>query len=293
MKVHFFESAIDSEKKLALGFWKNSLGAKNPPKGLIWLIHGVGEHIGRYGKMAQFFANAGYDVAGLDHMGHGLSAKEGGWKRLGSFPEMLHEQETQIHKVLTQGLPGQDPYRHSPWYIVAHSMGALVALYWMVRGKSPAFQADFARKAFLSAPPLKLQMQVPAWKELASTFLSSALPDVQIPNGIEVTDLSHDLQNQKDYLADPLVHRSSSPRNYESLKRVADEVNAGAQNIEIPVCLAVGMDDPIIDVAEVGKFYERMATHKKLLKFEKRRHEIFNDTGREEVWGEVLKWLQL
>jgi alpha-beta hydrolase superfamily lysophospholipase len=291
MKIHWLQSALDPSKKMALRHWKNRYDSSRPPRGLVWILHGMGEHTGRYSALAEFLNRGGFDVAGLDHAGHGLTAKEGGFSSLGSFPQMLEEQEAQIQTLFTRGLEGQTPYMNCPWFLVGHSMGALLGLYWLVRGKSPQFQMDFAQRAFLSAPPLKLRLEIPVWKEQLSKGLSSLLPDLKIPNGIALEDLSYDVLNQYDYERDPLVHRFGSPRNYESMKRVAAEIMDSAQNIEIPLCLAVGEDDPIVNSDELLRFYGKTSTHKRFFKFEKRRHEILNDVNKEQVWAELVKWI--
>ena len=291
MKIHFVPSSTHPGKKMALRLWKNRYESVRPPRGLVWIIHGLGEHIGRYSQIAEFLNRQGFDVAGIDHAGHGLSAKEGGLSVIASYPEMLEEQEAQVQRLFTHGVEGQTPYMNCPWFLVGHSMGALVALYWLVRGKSPHFQMDFAERAFLSAPPLELSMAVPAWKEQASKSLNSMLPDLKIANGIALESLSYDVLNQIDYKNDPLVHRNSSSRNYESMKVVAKEVKAGAKNIEIPLCLAVGAEDPVSSPQAVFNFFENTSTHKKFFKFERRRHEIFNDMNKEQVWIEVSRWI--
>jgi lysophospholipase len=126
-------------------------------------------------------------------------------------------------------------------------MGALLALSWIVRGKREGADYEFARRAFVSAPPLRLKMPVPAWKAGLAKLAEKLAPDIRISNGIAAEGLSYDVVNVEAYRADPLVHGDATPRLYNSMVLAAETVMARPQEVEIPLCLAVGADDPIVD----------------------------------------------
>ncbi|MBS1984922.1 MAG: alpha/beta hydrolase [Bdellovibrionales bacterium] len=195
----------------------------------------------------------------------------------------------QGHWVRQGPLAGQGAAT-APWFLVGHSLGALTSLAWILRGKRSGLEPEFARRAFISAPPLRLRMAVPAWKASMARWLGSTLPDITIANGISPDDLSYDAANVAAYRADPLVHGHASPRNYLSMLAKAAEVLDRPQDVEIPVCLAVGADDPVCDPATTRAYYGALGTHKKFFEFPHAKHEILNETSRRRCFEELAAW---
>jgi lysophospholipase len=257
----------------------------------VWVLHGLGEHSGRYEELALFVSQLGFDVLAPDHPGHGLNRLEGGQARLASFDEMIEACREALRFWVSEGPLARRGLSHTPWHVVGHSMGGLLTLEWIRRGRREDDTVDFAQRAFISAPPLALRMEVPGWKKSLARVAERLAPDITVPNGLGADDLSYDAANVAAYRRDPLVHGNASPRYFQSMNATAAKVLANPQDFEIPLALAVGEDDPIVDPAAVKRFFESLATHKRYLAFPRTKHEIFNDTGRAEVYKALVEWV--
>lgn len=281
--------------RAALRWWKNAHGTELPARGFVWIIHGLGEHSGRYDELASFLNQAGFDVLAPDHPGHGLSRLEGGQRRLADFPEMVRECRDALRWWTSEGPLSKRGILHTPWHLVGHSMGGLVALEWVRQGQALANEnepvADFALRVFVSAPPLRLVLPVPGWKQVLAKGLAQLAPDLQIANGIQAAALSYDAANVAAYREDPLVHGHASPRYFLSMNETAARVLANPQDLEVPIALAVGEDDPIVDPSAVRELFDSLATHKRFLLFPHAKHEIFNETCRRDVYRALAEWI--
>jgi len=277
--------------RAALRWWKNAHGTELPARGFVWILHGLGEHSGRYAELACFLNQAGFDVLAPDHIGHGLSRLEGGQRRIGGYDEIVDECRDAQAWWVHEGPLARRGLAHAPWYLVGHSMGGLLALEWIRQGKKEGVELEFALRAFVAAPPLRLRLPVPAWKKSLAQALSGLLPDLKIANGISPDDLSYDGANIAAYRDDPLVHGDSSPRNFLTMQATAAAVEDASQNFEIPLCLAVGEDDPVVDPAAVRTFFDKLVTHKRFVSFPETKHEIFNDTSRRDAYRALAEWI--
>lgn len=259
-------------------------------RGYVFIVHGLGEHGGRYAELAGFLTGLGFDVLAPDIGGHGLTRKEGGSPDLLSIPEAREELQDLLAWWYREGPVAKRGISRTPWFLLGHSLGALTSLEWILRGRRSETDPEFARRAFISAPPLRLRLPVPAWKAQAAGLLRGLLPNLKMANGIRPEDLSYDAANVAAYRNDPLVHGHSTPKNFLSMLATAEELLAKPQEIELPICLAVGADDPIVDPAAVREFYSRLGTHKRFLEFPENKHEILNETGRSRCYETIAAW---
>lgn len=274
----------------ALHWWRNAARSELPTRGFVWIVHGIGEHGARYDEMARYLAQLGFDVLAPDLPGHGLSAKEGGQRRLSSIEESIEELRGSRRYWTSDGPIAKRGLAHTPWYLLGHSLGALTALSWILAGKGSEDEPDFAARAFVSAPPLKLRLPVPVWKIALAQALFKVAPDFRLRNEIDPAMLSYDAGNVARYRADPLVHPWATPRQFLSMVAASDRLLEQPQNIEIPLSVAVGADDPIVDQATARAFYERLGTHKQYIEFPHAKHEIFNDVDRARCYAAVAQW---
>lgn len=267
--------------RVPMFLWKNARGLEKPLRGSVFILHGLGEHASRYEDVARFLTQLDFDVISQDHAGHGLALTDGGMKELPSMEEALTEvEDTWTHLK-----------RGGPWFLLGHSFGALLGLKWILRGKkSLSLPYEFATRAFISAPPLELRMPVPEWKRKLAINLRSLMPTLRIENEISPDYLSHDILNVEHYRTDPLVHGHASPKLFVSLLETVQNVIEHPMDIEIPVALAVGEEDPIVQPVAIENYYERLNTHKTLYRYPNRRHEILNEIGRERVYQHLAEW---
>jgi lysophospholipase len=291
MEILWKDSPVLTGTKTAIRWWKNTAKTEMPSRGFVILIHGLGEHIGRYHELAAFLCPLGFDVLGLDHAGHGLSKQEGGQKRITSIFEMVDEYRDFKRWWNFEGPLAKKRAMQAPWYLVGHSMGALVGLTWILQGKKNEVEGDFAQRAFLSALPLKLRLEVAGWKLFLAQSLNRYAPDLKLSNEIDPSMLSYDAANVAAYRVDKLVHGYSSPRSFISMLEAAKQAFKMSADLEIPVCFAVGKDDPIVDVSAVRGFYDMVTTQKSYLEFPHMKHEIFNEVNRQQVYQALASWM--
>lgn len=276
--------------ELALHHWKNKYGAQVPPRGYVWIIHGIGEHGARYDEVASFLTVLGFDVLAPDHPGHGVNRAEGFAKELRSFKAMRSALKAALDYWRFAGPAAKAGAATKPWFLLGHSLGALLALSWILNARQEGFEGDFAQAVFVSAPPLKLRLAVPEWKRSLARNVSKLAPHFEIPSGIAVDDISIEAANIGAYRDDPLVHAWASPELFMSMQADAEAAIAGPSDIEVPLAVAVGELDPIVDPEAVEAYYESLATHKAFYKFPGNKHEILNDISKREVYRAVAEW---
>ena len=196
-------------------------------RGFLWIIHGIGEHSYRYNELALFLCQLGFDVLAPDLPGHGLSAKNGGQKRLATVPEMIAEIRASFSYWIEDGPLSAQNLEKIPWHLLGHSMGGLISLAWILDGRLDTKKSmPFARRAYISAPALKLKLEVPKWKLAAADILKNFAPNLKIPSGIIADELSYDVANVAAYRKDPLVHPYASPKLFFSIRETADQIIA-------------------------------------------------------------------
>jgi alpha-beta hydrolase superfamily lysophospholipase len=284
------KASVLSREKVSLRWWKNAWNLKAPTRGLIYLFHGMGEHSARYNEMATYFTQWGFDVLSFDLPGHGLTGRKGSFERFADFDEMKKEAKAVLQYWMLEGPQACAELRAKPVFLMGHSMGALLALYWVSSEKSPEDFPFFPKRVLISSPPVALSLKVPFWKELAAEFLSSTFPDIKLGNEISPDTLSHDRVKTYEYVQDPLRLSKASPRLYISMKKTMAFVRANFLNIQMPLMLINGSEDPIIHHDEMKTFYNNLNTHKKWVEYKGMLHEVFNEIGREKVYEEVIKW---
>lgn len=276
--------------KILLRHWKNAWDLKAPTRGTIFLVHGIGEHSGRYDEIASYLTQWGFDVLAFDLPGHGMTARKGGYLRLADFNEMLKELKGVARYWMVEGPQASPELRAKPLFLMGHSMGALLSLLWLTTEQATADFPFYPKKVLLSAPPVSLSLKVPLWKEIAAEVLRTTVPDIKLGNEITPDFLSHDRVKTFDYVQDRLRMSKASPRLYTSMKKTMSLVRSQALNIQVPLMLLSGSRDPIVDQQALKQFYEDLNTHKKWMQFQGMLHESFNEIGREKVFEEVVKW---
>ncbi|MEO5668468.1 MAG: alpha/beta fold hydrolase [Bdellovibrionota bacterium] len=276
--------------ELALHWWSNKYGTPVPPRGYIWIIHGIGEHGARYSELASFLTVLGFDVLAPEHPGHGLNRQSGVSTQLISYKKMRSAMTAALDFWRFSGPRSQAGAKSKPWFVMGHSLGGLLALSWVLKAKSEGFQGDFAQAVFVSAPPLRLLLPVPEWKESLAQKLEKIAPYFEMASGIKVDGLSYEAANLAEYREDKLVHGFASPELFLSMEDDARNILAHPADIEIPLALAVGEEDPIVDPATIESYYKSLGTHKALYKFPGNKHEIINDISKRDVYRAIAEW---
>jgi len=244
--------------------------------GAVQLVHGLGEHGGRYAALAALFNQAGLSVRICDHRGHGNS---GG--RRGSLikPDDL----LQDLKLVFDDFARR---QHCTPLLFGHSMGGLVAARFATGGFSPV------RALLLSSPALALELS-PAQRLLlkVSSWLA---PGYCLPTALPAARISHDAAQVDAYRRDPLNHGKIAPRMLNFMLDAMAQAQRDAGSFTRPVLLQVAGDDAFVAAAGSRAFFAALPGDNGTLHwYAHAYHEIFNEEPaiRRQVEHDLRQWL--
>ena len=273
------------------------------PKAVVQLVHGMCEYIERYDATARRLNEAGFAVVGHTHLGHGKKAKllgyfapEGGWDAL-------------IEDVHAVRMQTQQEYPNLPYFLLGHSMGSFVTRTYCLKyeaglaGVVLSGTGHFDKGTVETAKTIAgLQCalgmaQKPSrlLEKLSSGSNNKGYSDVRTP----FDWLSRDREQVQRYMTDPYCGFTFTAGAYrdmfDGLSRLYPE-KLGAMQKEIPILLFAGDMDP---VGSHGEGVKRVAQELKdagvqdvsLKLYPEGRHEMFNELNKEEVWADLIAWL--
>jgi alpha-beta hydrolase superfamily lysophospholipase len=247
------------------------------PRAAVAVLHGGGDHSGRYAGVTRALVAAGFAVSLLDFRGHGRST--GRRWHVERWEDYLEDLDAFWPRA-REAAPGL------PTFVVAHSQGALVAASWGIAARRDA--AGFV----LSSPYLALAFEPPRVKVLAARLVGRVLPWLPIATGIRIADLTSDEEMQSWTEADPLYGRVTTPSWFVASGRAQLEVAARAREFDYPLLALVAGADAIADAAATRRFVERCGSRdKELRELPGLRHEIWNEVAREQTIGDTVAWL--
>ncbi len=247
-----------------------------PHGGGIYLLHGLGEHCGRYEALAAWLAARGWQVRAHDHHGHGRSPGV-----RGSIPrsDALVEDAADLVGRFAREL-GRRPV------LLGHSMGGALAAQLVVLRRLPV------AALVLSSPALD-----PGLNRLQRLMLATMLriaPGRTIGNGLDPRRISHDPAVGEAYLSDPLVHDRVSARLVGWLAAASREVIAAADRLAVDTLLLVAGDDALVAPAGSRRFADRAPAGRVTLHwYDELWHEVFNERAedRARVLADLDAWL--
>ncbi|BAD85188.1 lysophospholipase, alpha/beta hydrolase superfamily [Thermococcus kodakarensis KOD1] len=244
----------------------------NPERGWVVLVHGLGEHSGRYGKLISMLNEAGFAVYTFDWPGHGKSPGKRGHTSVEEAMEIIDS----IIKEL-----GEKPF------LFGHSLGGLTVI------RYAETRPDKIRGVVASSPALAKSPKTPGFMVALAKVLGRIAPGLTLSNGIDPNLLSRNPDAVKRYIEDPLVHDRISTKLGMSIFKNMELAHREADRIEVPILLLVGTGDVITPPEGSRKLFEELKVKdKEIREFEGAYHEIFEDPE----WGEefhktIVEWL--
>jgi acylglycerol lipase len=240
------------------------------------VIHGHGEHGGRYAGLAAAMAEHAIATYALDVRGHGTS---GGPRGHAMSWDVLIGDVAAFHATV-----GNDSGVES--VPLGHSVGGSIVLSAVVRGRLTP------RRFVVSSPALRVKAVVPGWKVTLGKVASRVIPTLALATELDATHISRDPLVIAAYVSDPLVHSKMSARFYTEWQAADEEILARAAEIKVPFLATHGTGDLIIDSAATEEL-DRRATvpGHKLILYPGFYHEPYNDTGKEQVFADLATWL--
>lgn len=249
-------------------------------KGHVIITHGQGEHAGSYQRVAEALSGCQAKIWAWDLRGHGQS--QGPRGSLKDFSQYTQDYEIFLKRIVFPEAQKQ------PLILLAHSMGGLIQLQTVLDDED---LKDVPQ--VLSAPFLGVAIPVPGWKEKLSLLAYQVAPGVALDNGIKPEMLSQDPLVLKEFSQDPLRHTKISSGTFEGAKAAMDSVLKSADYFTGPILMIGPESDPVVSSDKFKEFASGVPKGKSQFQlFPDRKHEIFNDLGREEVFELVRKFVK-
>lgn len=246
-------------------------------RAVLIVVHGLGEHCGRYMNVVNHLVPLGYALYGLDHIGHGKS--EGTREFVERFDDYTNTLTTYCNMV-------KGWQTGKPIFLLGHSMGGLIASYYLID-----HQACF-RGGILSAPFVKVSDSISQATITIGKILSVVTPRAGLVT-LDVSGISRDPEVVTAYVNDPLVFHGKTPvRLGAELLKAMLRVRAEAHRITLPLIILQGGGDRLIDPACAQILYDKVGSKDKTVKiYEGLYHEVFNEPERARVLEDLETWL--
>jgi acylglycerol lipase len=248
------------------------------PKAVLLIVHGLGEHSGRYLNVVNHFVPMGFAVYGMDHPGHGKS--DGTRKYVDCFEDFIDNVKAYFDRI--QGWQAGKPI-----FLVAHSMGGLIGATYLLD-----HQAGL-NGAILSGPSVKIPGNVSPLTVFIGKMLVALMPKFGLlktsPEGV-----SRDPAVVQAYMDDPLVHKGKTTvRLAAEMLKAMQRVSSEAAKITLPMLILQGGADWIVDPAGAKMLHDSVSSADKEIKiYDGLYHEVFNEPEHLQVLRDVELWIE-
>jgi glycerol kinase len=255
--------------------WRPDSG---PLRGVVNLIHGIGEHTGRYEHVAQFLTDAGYVVAAFDLRGHGRSGGRRAYTP--SYNAMMDDIALLLHH-------SRQTYPGLPLFLYGHSFGGGLVLNFVLRNK-PELNGVIA-----TGPLLRTAFQPPRIKVLAGKVMNRLIPTFTMTNGLSPGDLYHNSVDDHLNERDPLVHSFLTARLGILMLECGQWALEHAGEFGPPLLLMHGGEDHITDPSASREFAAKIPDKCRLKIWDGLYHELHNEPEQQaEVFQMIKDWLE-
>ena len=277
----------------------SQLGDSNlGPKGIVLIVHGLGEHAGRYEGVAQLLMQSGFAVRGYDQRGHGRSdGQRGALSDQNVLFEDLAEMvdEARLHGTPFPTTAGELEAEHAapknlPLILLGHSLGGLVAARFVALNLRPV------EGLVLSSPALDAGFSI--FQKILLAASLKFMPSITVNNGLNPQHLSRDTEVVKAYLEDRMVHNKISPRLGHFIATAGPATIAAAANWRTPTLLMYAGADKLVN-PEGSRRFAALAAQSRTVKpgvvtakcFDGYYHELFNEPEPAPVFELLKTWL--
>ncbi len=245
-------------------------------KGAICLMHGLGEHSGRFRHWAERLTEAGYAMLAIDLRGHGRS----GGKR-GDAPSFDHLADD-INLMLDHA---EREFKDTPCFLYGHSMGGMLALFYLIQ-RRPSLSG-----AIITSPFLHSVLDLRKDRLAMTKLLSRVTPGLSVSNNLEVEALTQDQAGIETYRRDPLVHDRVTVRMGKGFIDAIEYSFNRAGEITVPLLIMHGTADKITYPSGSEKIAARVSGECTLKLWEGLYHELHNEQEKDKVFAYLDKWL--
>lgn len=248
------------------------------PKGIVLLVHGLGEHCERYNKLGSVLNQAGYDLSSIDLPSHGRSDGKRG--HIDAFSD-FNKAVLQLHSLI------RDAHPNTAIHLLGHSMGGLIASSVLLEHQ------DKFSSALLSGAAIQSPQEPPSWQVSLIRTIAKFAPKLGML-ALDASGISKDSAVVDDYMNDPLVNKGKLSAGFLSeMFATMNHVKDNAGTINLPLLIMHGSDDVMTAPAGSQLLYDTISSNDKSLKiYSGLLHEIFNEPEVDIVHFDVLNWLE-
>ena len=274
MKHHerYFKSIRDTD--IYYQYWL----PEGEPKAILFVVHGIAEHSGRYMNVVNHFVPAGYAVYGIDHIGHGKS--DG--KRV--YVERFQDYTKTLKKYFDM-IRGWQAEKQI--FLVGHSMGGLISAAYLLEHQ------DELTGAVLSGPGIKVPDNISNAVIFAGKMLSVVMPKAGIIQ-LDAEGICRDPAVVDAYVNDQLVYTGKiTARLGAEMLKTMKHVTESAKKIRLPIMILQGGSDKLVDPSGAQFLYDSVSSEDKTIKiYDGLYHEVFNEPEHGQVLDDVNVWLE-
>jgi len=269
-----FESSWTDRQ--GLKFYSRGWEPKKKPKAVIALVHGLGEHIGRFAHVGEAFSQAGYAVMGFDLRGHGQSGGPRG--HTPSFEAFMQDIDLLLEQVHRR-------YPGLPVFLYGHSLGGILVLNYGLRRK-PDLKGVIA-----TSPGLHTELEKQPVKVMLAKVLGGLVPTAAMSSGLDTSALSHDPEVEHAYVNDKLVHDKVSLGFGKVMLEANQWALRHASEFPLPLLLMHGKSDAIAFPSSSEEFAAALGGKARLVLWDGLYHETHNEPEKAEVFKVVIEWM--
>jgi alpha-beta hydrolase superfamily lysophospholipase len=242
------------------------------PRAVMLLVHGIGEHSGRYAHVAEVLTAEGIDVVAIDLVGFGGSGGRRAYVE--SFDQYVDDVVDQLEEVRRLGLPT---------VLFGHSMGGLIALLAVLRAGAPRPEA-----LVLSAPALAVG--IPALLRRIGPLAARLAPGLPVPSPVVASMLSSDPAVAARYRADPANVRFVTPALGAALLRAVVVANREYRDLAVPTLVVHGGDDRLVPASSSEPLGSLPVVERRV--HPGLRHEVHNERAGDDVVRDIARWIR-
>jgi alpha-beta hydrolase superfamily lysophospholipase len=244
----------------------------------IAIVHGLGEHSGRYEATADRLAGYGFSTFALDLRGHGLSeGRRGHVNRFETYLQDVDRFRRELYGLVDVG---------TPLFLLGHSMGGLIALRYLEEFDTPM------RGAVIVSPWLATAAPAPHWKITLARALNRLLPAMPFNSGVDPGHLSHDPAVVHAYRDDPLVHSRITPRLFCEASSAMGMTLRRSDRIKVPLLFLLAGDDRIVSTDKSQAFARALSARSVNIRvYENCFHEVLNEPTRAQPLHDLRDWM--
>lgn len=257
----------------AQGWWPEA----KTPKGIILLIHGLGEHSSRYSHVAEFFTHHNFAILTCDRSGHGKSGGKRG--HIAKYKE-VYDDIVKLHSEASRRHP------NVPVFLYGHSMGGGIVIDYLLNKKRTGLQGVIA-----TSPLLEPAFKPPAFLLFLGKLIRPIYPKFTQDNQLDVNLISRDKMVVDAYVNDPLNHSKVTSETAIGMLESGENSLKNVGKINLPLLLVHGNKDGITSPSATQQFAKKATGDVTINIWEGGYHELHNEPEKLEVLDYIYQWI--